>query len=327
MNPQPVHPELRLYTGEPDAPAPAAETDTASTEPATVAEVIDWHLKRYTSTNADALIEVHRILGLFKNRYGQLPALELCGDDLVSFVESQPGVQAGNTVRRWYRTVAHPFNQAADLGFGGVSRYLFKGIKKPRGARGRDMTDVEFRALLRLANPSFRRVLIFQRFTGARPCEMRELTWDQVKWHADGATIVKRKHKTSKTQAVQKPRKIHLVPALVKLLLWIRRQPRRHASDAVFTNSKGGTWRTASLCTNLRRLRAAAGLGSDVRLYSARHAWATQAVLNGLDLATIAELMGHTNTQTTMIYVHLADQSEFLGHAAQLAITKRKPGA
>jgi integrase len=322
MNPAHIPHTLRLYT-EPDAdsPAPAAETDTPSM--ATVADVIDWFLKRYTSTNEGALIEVHRILGLFRDRYGHLPAADLCGDDLVSFVESQPRVVAGNTVRRWYRTISQPFNSAVDLNFGGLSRYLFKGVRKPRGARGRDLTDGEFRSLLRLANPSFRRVLIFLRYSGARPCELRELTADQIRWHADGATIVKAKHKTSRTQAVQKARKIRLVPQLVKLLLWLKRQPRRHASDYVFVNSKGGPWRTASLCANLRRLRETAGLGADVKLYGTRHMFGTNAILNGVDIATLAELMGHARTSTTETYLHLADKDDHLDEAVIKATGRR----
>lgn len=305
--------QLRLYVGDgPDSPPPNSQADTPRM---TAGEVIDWFLKRYKSTSDAALTEVQRILHLFASVYGRTPVEDLTGDDLVSFVESQPGVRKGNTVRRWYRTLKQPFNKAVDLGFGKLGRSPFKSVPMPRGDRGRDLTPAEFRALLRLANPSFRRVLIFLRFSGARPGELRELTWDQVAWTKDGATIVKRKHKTSATQGVKKARKIRLVPQLVKLLLWLKRTPRRKASEFVFVNSKGGQWRIQSLCANLRGLRERARFGADVKLYGARHLFGTSAILNGVDIATLAELMGHAKTSTTEIYIHLADKDEHLDAA------------
>jgi integrase len=44
------------------------------------------------------------------------------------------------------------------------------------------------------------------------------------------------------------------------------------------------------------------------RLYDLRHTYATRVVMAGVDLPTLAALLGHTNIQMTMRYVHPAEE-------------------
>jgi integrase len=43
------------------------------------------------------------------------------------------------------------------------------------------------------------------------------------------------------------------------------------------------------------------------RLYDLRHTYASRVVMAGVDLSTLAALLGHTNVQMTMQYVHPAE--------------------
>ena len=56
------------------------------------------------------------------------------------------------------------------------------------------------------------------------------------------------------------------------------------------------------------RIRAEAGLPG-LRLHDLRHSWASTAAMNGVDMVTIAKLLGHALVETTERYVHLSDQS------------------
>ena len=56
------------------------------------------------------------------------------------------------------------------------------------------------------------------------------------------------------------------------------------------------------------RIRNDAGLPG-LRLHDLRHTWASVAVMNGVDMVTIAKLLGHALIETTECYTHLTEQS------------------
>ena len=57
-----------------------------------------------------------------------------------------------------------------------------------------------------------------------------------------------------------------------------------------------------------RRIRKEAGL-NNVRIHDLRHSYASIAIRLGVDLRTIGILLGHEDTDTTLQYVHLCDES------------------
>jgi integrase len=53
-----------------------------------------------------------------------------------------------------------------------------------------------------------------------------------------------------------------------------------------------------------------AGIKEHFRLYDLRHTFATRAVTAGVDLSTLSFILGHTNIQMTMRYVHPAEEQK-----------------
>lgn len=286
------------------------------TVPLTLRQVVSCYLQQMAGQYDPASqAERTRVLELFLAVHGD-KAVSLCrAADLVFFISDHPEWKSGWTRTRVNRTIQTPFNWAERLGL--IARNPFKGVSQPSGDRGRPIEPREFQAVLRATDACFRRVLIALRYSGMRPGELRKLEWMMIDPIRGVAVLAK--HKTAKTRRDRAPRVIVLHPVVLKLLAWIKRH-QAEGQTFVFLNSHRRPWVGASLNLRLWELRKKLNLPPDCKLYGCRHAFGTQAALNGVDLPTLAQLMGHTNTQMTMRYVHLAGKTDHLKAAAVKAL-------
>jgi integrase len=231
-------------------------------------------------------------------------------------------------------TVHAVFNWAAEGGL------LGKGMSNPMtgfnfsgGNRRRPMTASEFRRIWgqsrngkksgcsRTSGRRLREVLFFIKMTGARPKELRDLRWTDIDTRAGLAKLSK--HKTNKK--TRKPRIIPLTAPVVGLLESIAR--RDGTEGAVFKTTHGGPWARNSPSEKIKRLRGKCGVRDDASLYGLRHRFGTRAVLQGVDLKMLADMMGHSRVQTTEHYVHLADEYDHLRQAMALVNGPRRRGS
>lgn len=49
----------------------------------------------------------------------------------------------------------------------------------------------------------------------------------------------------------------------------------------------------------------------DFRLYDLRHTWATRAAMAGIDLVTLAAMLGHSRIQMVLRYAHPTEEHKF----------------
>ena len=89
-------------------------------------------------------------------------------------------------------------------------------------------------------------------------------------------------------------------------------------SPYVFVDSNGRRFKDVkrSFATALRRV----GI-KDFHFHDLRHTFASHLVMNGVDLATVKELMGHKNFAMTLRYAHLSQ-----GHLRPIVITPLNTG-
>ncbi len=196
------------------------------------------------------------------------------------------------------------------------------GMRRRRnGHRRRILSRLERVRLLRCCRPAFRLLAVALVESIARPREMREARWGDIRtsgspaWSsADLAAgrcffwVDRFKGQTLRADRYA-VRVIPISPRLGRLLvrLWGDGQP---SVAVIFRNRIQRPWTVNAVRCQFRRLRGRAGLLADLRgenvvAYSLRHTSATDAVGAGIKGFTLAELMGHSDIRMTQRYVHL----------------------
>lgn len=226
---------------------------------------LDWSFKHHAP---DTYCGHLWYIQSFCEKYGFVSVLKLKPYHITRWVDSK---QWNNTSRyNGTRFVCRAFSWAKQEGI--LRTNPFEGVKKPRPkSRQRALTEEEFRSMLRATDGCFRVLLYALRQTGARPKEARELRWENVRedrW-------IFWEHKTDETL---KPRVIYLNGPMQKLMRVLRN---RSDSDYVFTNSRGVPWTRSAVTQRIMRLKRKLGLDKDVCAYLVRHAFGTNAIVNG----------------------------------------------
>ena len=244
------------------------------------------------------LVRAMKILGV------SIRVRELKRIHLAKIEQQMTGKFSPATIRDTIAVVQQVFNWAVrnDL----LEKNPLVGYQKPVSlGRSRIMTDDEFQALLDAADLSFQRFLLALRLTGCRPGEVRNLTWDMVDLN-DGLWIL-RKHKTVTMQRTPAPRIIPM-PEKLEILCRELAKAAHKPSDHVFVNQHGKPYSKDCVVRKMARLRTKAGIkkkaGENIICYTNRHTYATNAIGRVSD-TELAELMGHTSTETLRRYLHL----------------------
>jgi integrase len=229
---------------------------------------------------------------------------------LVEFIGDNPGWRSRDTRAEVAKVLKACFGWAYAVGISGPCPFTGKECTFTFGNRRRPMTREEFDRLIAACGVglrSLRRILVFCYETGSRPGEARLARWADLDWERE--EIVLRHHKTERT--AKGPRRIRLTQRVVDLLLEQRRE--RPGAEYIFTNRLGRPYGRNGMAQNLRRLRRRIGLSEGVVLYGTRHGFGLRMALADVNLAVVAELMGHVpGSPVTAHYVDLADQATHL---------------
>jgi integrase len=169
------------------------------------------------------------------------------------------------------------------------------------------ITDDEHRRLVEAATPQFRDVLMVLHGTGARPGEVCGITSET--FDPDTGTVRLTDHKTDRTG---RPRLIFPPPGVCDLL---RGLLARWRTGPLLRSRKGNPYTGRSVTKAMQYLRGKTGLRAIA--YGYRHAYATDALVNGVPDATVAALLGHADTTVLhRHYSHLGARADALRDAA-----------
>lgn len=149
------------------------------------------------------------------------------------------------------------------------------------------------------ANLKHRAVLATLYSTGMRPQELTWLKIDDVRWDDKVIFISHGKG--------HKQRFVPLTDDLAQLLRrYLAEGPARDAAW-LFPGASADKRLTVGAITALyARSRQRLAINKDSSAYSLRHAFATHALEMGIDLRTIQTILGHSQIETSTIYLHVA---------------------
>jgi len=197
-----------------------------------------------------------------------------------------------------------------------------KGLKLPKtGRRSRIVSRIEKLRILRRSARPFRDLLVGLSESLARPAELRDAKWGDIRTSASSSFMVqdlidgrcffwknnfKAKERMKGTAAF---RVIPISPRFGRLLVRLWRHGRQ-LDQFVFANRLRQPWTSNAVRCRMRRLRVRGDFHADTNgekivAYTIRHSSATEAVQAGISVLSLAALMGHTDVRMTQRYVHL----------------------
>jgi integrase len=166
---------------------------------------------------------------------------------------------------------------------------------------------------------AFKLVLFALGSTGARPWEIRRVS--TAEFVPAGLWVFPpRKHKTGKK--TRRPRVAYLTPPMITLC---KRLAEKYPEGPLFRNTRGRPWTANALRCRFRRLRDKFPALAGVTAYCYRHTYCTDGLLNGVPLAQMQELLGHTSPAMMAHYAYLGQQAAAMREAAARATRRPAP--
>lgn len=256
------------------------------------AEMADLFLEEHCKVKNTAWESSERFLKQFKAFFGEKYLDEITVNDIERWKKAKVKDCKPGTVDRMLTVLQSLFNQAKRRWkyFSGDNPVSLAGKFNEKDERTRYLTDEERVALLKEANPFLQTIIIFAIHTGLRKKGIQTLKWEQVDLS----------NRYIKVQ--DKGKKVRDVP-LNDITMEILNEHKGNKSKFVFPDENGnqyGNWRTAWTAA-LRRAKI-----TNFQWRDLRHTFASYLAMNGVDLNTIRELMGHSSYKMTLRYAHLS---------------------
>ncbi|QDV71858.1 tyrosine-type recombinase/integrase [Botrimarina mediterranea] len=203
---------------------------------------------------------------------------------------------------------------------GAIQRSPLAHVKRPSAPRRTvTLTEADKKTVLNAATDvAFRELITAAELSGVRPQELRRV--EARHFDARRGTWLFPQEENKTGEATGRPRVVFLPPALVELS---KRLAKENPTGPLFRNAHGGTWTANAIRCRFRRMKAKLGdrAPKGLYLYAYRHTFATDALENGLNPMTVAELLGHADASTlSRVYQHLADRHDHMSEAIRRAI-------
>jgi integrase len=289
------------------------DSPSATSEPL-AAEILDRFLEWCQKNRAAETYRWHKYF--FQSLYDALPvglpASGLKPYHLTAVMDAQPD-WGNNTKHNFVTAVNRAFNWAWKQEI--IDRNPVAHTEKPaREARELAATPADFAEVIAaIAEPNFRDLVRFAWESGVRPQEVRAIEARHIDFAGNRIVFPPKESKGKKRHRV-----VYLTPEAADIL-----RPFAEASPTgpVFLNSEGAPWNKNSINCAFCRLKKK--LGRKLHMGAFRKGYATEGLKSGVDVNTMAHLMGHTNgVMLAKVYARVQTDPAFM---AEAAVRAKKP--
>ncbi len=323
---------IKLHELESDLAKGTVVVGGTGTTQMTVGGKKDIHIKELAVKHLE-WVQANRAKNTFVGRqYFVCQFLDYVGDKMVSEItfadldsfytycrkHHSRGVNGGNHALRAAKSLLK-WGEEHEICDCPVKRFPVASEKPPKTKK---FTKEEVSKLLEISSPDFADLIRFSIATGLRPFELRGLKKSHIQIQGTVKTIRIEEHKTSESAKTYMTRSVPLSPEALEIF---ERQSQKHPkSEFVFLNGNGKPYTGDVLRRRLEKTSRRAGLETKTP-YCCRHAFGTALGANGVNLAVIAQLMGHSNIQTTTRYIANNDEAHIKAVAVMDKIIPSAP--
>jgi len=198
------------------------------------------------------------------------------------------------TVNRELACLKHMYTKAIEWGYLKINpAKTVKLLKEPPG-RLRYLRPDEAKKLVEACRSYLRSIVITALNTGMRKGEILALCWKDV--DLENRTVTVRKPKNNE---------ISVIPINQTLYQELSNLSEGSDGEYIFSNGNGHSFGDIKKGFSLALRRA--GI-EDFHFHDLRHTFGSHLVMQGIDLKTVQQVMGHKEIKTTMRYSHLSPE-------------------
>ena len=261
--------------------------DTTEAQRTTLTDALDRYAREITPHKKGSKQEALRLQAWQRVSFADRPLARVRGTDVAEWRDERlaAGI-SGQTIRNDLSVLSHVFKIArTEWGMAGL-RNPCDDVRRPKGSRPRTrrLETGEEAALLKVADPVWKALIVLAIETGMRRGELLGLTWDRIDQRGGVVHLPDTKNSTG--------RDVPLSPAALKALKALPRQ----IDGSVFPlslNDHGNRWRT---------LAKSAGI-TGLTFHDLRHEATSRFVESGRwNMAEIAAITGHKTMEMLKRY-------------------------
>jgi integrase len=246
--------------------------------------------KAESTYNRRDVLSVNHLSSFFKGRY----LFEIKPQMIEEYKSERLKKVAPATVNRELTCLKHMFTMAIEWEYIRTNTVkVVKRLKEPPG-RLRYLREKEVECLIDKCRKHLRPIVVTALNTGMRKSEILNLRWADVDLKNLRITINNSKNNERRIVPINKNLHKELSPLL-----------KRANGNFVFSNSYSKPF--GSISKGFSAAIKRAGI-EDFRFHDLRHTFGSYMVMQGVDIRTVQQLLGHKDIKMTMRYSHLSPE-------------------